>query len=246
VPLRAQDPDDTAITYRFLSFGYGREDCGIGITGAYQDPPCIPTDTGSWCSKNPNPLPGSSSLLSIPITPYDYGKHQVGILAVDESGLFDYQTFYVNVTYPVTTSAPDGCISSCSDYDNILYFNSYCSLPPPFNTLSIPFDVQSYCAKWCEVAANPCSGACDFSDLVSNSLFSTGSCRTCVLPIVNSEQINPYRDCSGFTGAYRLDCIARMPNCFLVLENQSNSFVETCYNVANLYMVYTPAIILTS
>jgi hypothetical protein len=249
VPLRAQDPDDTTINYRFVSSGYGRVECGVGIAGAYQDPPCS-SNTGGWCSNNPNPAPGSPSLLSIPITEYDYGMHEVGILAIDEAGLFDYQMFNINVIYNVDPTAPDtaSCMSSCTDWDYIRSATYGCQLPPPFdNSLDYPYpaDVYGYCEKWCEAAANPCSSVCDFANSDSYSLF-WDSCRACVLPIVNSRQPNQY-NCQQYNGD-RYSCIANMPNCYLILEKSryDNSFIEFCYDIINFDLINPPALILTS
>jgi len=257
VPLRAQDPDDTTITYRFISSGYGRVECGVGIAGAYQDPPCL-SNTGGWCSNNPNPAPGSPSLLSIPITAYDYGTHQVGILAIDEAGLFDYQMFTINVTYPSVPAPPDtaSCMSTCtyilpSTFVEYIRSVTYgCQLPPPFdNPLDYPYpaDVYGYCEKWCEIAANPCSSACDFTNpsLDPYSLF-WDSCRACVLPIVNSRQPNLY-NCQQFNND-RYACLANMPVCYLVLEKSiyDDSFYEVCYDIINFNLINPPALILTS
>jgi len=256
VPLRAQDPDDTAITYRFLSMGYGNENCGegasrLGALGAwnYQDPPCL-SNADSWCSNNPNPLPGSPSLLSIPITEFDYGTHQVGLLAIDEAGLFDYQLFKINVTYDVNPAAPDtsSCISSCTNGDYIYGAISPCPFPPPFdNSLDYPYpaDVNGYCEKWCEIAANPCGDWCDFTNPDPYLLF-WDSCRACVLPIVNSGQPNQY-NCQQYNGD-RYSCIANMPNCYLILEKSryDDSFSESCYDIINFDLINTPALIITS
>lgn len=272
IPLRAQDPDDTTINYIFLSSSYGHENCGEGAgrlgvgaggpgyghgsTWNFQGFPSDSYGAINWCSVNLNPIPsGSPSVLSIPITEFDYGKHRVGILAIDETGLFDYQEFNISITYPVASFAPDPCRNTCIDGDYGLYVaNGYASLPPPFyNPSSGLNDIDGYCDKWCEIAANPCSNWCDFTNIDTDPypLF-WDSCRACVLPIISSEQ-TIWHDCQGFnydTAA----CIANMPKCFLISEKNryDDSFYETCYDIGNFGMINdfdttnNPAFIITS
>ncbi len=262
VPLTAQDPDDTTISYRFISSGYGNENCGeeasrLGDASLaiwnHQGGPC--GDTGSWCSNNPNPPTGSPSVLSIPITEYDYGTHKVGILAIDESGLFDFQMFNINVTYQINPAASDtaNCISMCTTIlpytgrEYILSAIYFCGIPPLFDNSNPPAspEIYDYCEKWCEIAANPCSGWCNFTNLDPYLLF-WDSCRACVLPIVNSRQPNQY-NCQQYNGD-RYSCIANMPNCYLILEKSryDDSFSESCYDIINFDLINPPALIITN
>lgn len=84
IQLKAFDPDDGDVTYMFLS----QEPLGCWHEGAIiQD---------GW--------------LNFTVDTSDVGDHKVGILVYDDSGLFDYQHFWINIT---SASLPPGILPAC-------------------------------------------------------------------------------------------------------------------------------------
>lgn len=73
IPITAFDPDDEPLTYYFLA----QEPAG----GCWREGTLI-----------------QNNALSINIQNNDVGNHYVGVLVVDDSGLFDYQKFWINIT----------------------------------------------------------------------------------------------------------------------------------------------------
>ena len=95
IPFAAIDPDDTRLTYYFLSEGYEgwREDDNVFFY-----------------------LENDTFLRVVPLfSTSDLGTHRVALLAVDEAGLFDYQNFTITVTdHDYTGPAGQNCLNDCS------------------------------------------------------------------------------------------------------------------------------------
>jgi hypothetical protein len=251
LPLNAYDPDDSPITYYFLSFGYGKEDFDRGRYGnfpgrGFPDPnqACMASDFGGWAARAVNI---QSSVLQLPlINKYDYGVHPVGILAVDETGLFDLQKFNITVNYPISTPAPGGCVGNCMNTFGSMGF--WCA-PARFNSLADY--LQAYCEEWCSVAANPCADECVLTDDNPFSFDRTDDscpncCMDCVMPIVHSQQPSRH-NCEPIYAPTKESCIAKMPNCFWISQKNpvTDEFFEGCYDVNDLSSLFTPAYIIT-
>jgi hypothetical protein len=241
--LRGFDPDDSEANYIFMSFG--------------------PSTTTGWHESDPvysvilENL--ENGLLKFPIDRKDYGVHPVGIIVLDDKGLYDYQTFKINITdstsnFDSTPNCTRDCVVfSCSEYGGCTCDNANdWQLGEPY---SDHYDCGSqpdlfhqppadYCEKaWCKIAANQCDSEClghfaDWSD-PRNSL-----CWDCVYPIVHAGDAQTHIDC--FTISDKVACLNNMPDCFWVKQNISNAFKESCYNDTTLDMVNPPAYILTS
>jgi hypothetical protein len=262
--LNAKDPDDTPITYYFLSYGYGRENCqGVGVPGGgpgggpgYGSPP-VPSDLERWCSRTPNLItPDPVPTLSIPISEYDVGNHPVGILAVDETGLFDYQNFDITIERSLSELPPDDviCLPSCRIFfGDWRFMPALESFPPPFNN-SDSYDsaLSAYCEKWCRVAANQCGSICNPIDLTNYpyDLFyaqTEDQCELCIKPLVHSGQHHAVHGCGGFAGN---SCIAQMPVCLLIQaqihDPWGDYFPEpSCYDDPFFDSMTPPAYIIT-
>ncbi len=90
IQLKAFDPDDSDVTYMFLSQEPGgcwqEEDYEIQI--------------------NPDTV-----FLSLHIDEIDVGNHNMGILVLDDSGLFDYQKFWINkIGLPAASTLDTTCL----------------------------------------------------------------------------------------------------------------------------------------
>jgi len=227
VPLTGYDPDDNKVKYYFLSFGIGRNEC-TG-TGSYPTPltAADASATGpsgslmlgakGWCEADLRIKAGLPySEIWAPITRKDCGTHEVAVLVVDDSGMFDYQIFQVDITYSMSPPK-DGCEDDCKASGEV-----------------------GNCYEWCRIAASQCRSACP----VGGDFYSSGECWGCVDLILNSAERYSHRDCSIITE--KKTCIDDMPDCFWVRENQGNAFVESCYNDADLSLVNPPAYIIDS
>lgn len=92
IPLRAFDPDDEDLTYYFLA----------------QEP------GGCWRGG----MNIQNSRIRFNTIGNDVGNHYIGVLVVDDSGLFDYQKFWINVTdmiggMPGGGGMNLGCLAPC-------------------------------------------------------------------------------------------------------------------------------------
>lgn len=248
VPLNAKDPDDTTITFYFVSFGNGREDCSLGEAD-YGGPP-NPLAAEMWCSKTPDLIRlDPTPTLHIPITGYDVGKHHVGILAVDETGLFDYQTFDITVDdTSFAAPASDVWLQRCDDFFRYSWIPDIASFPSPFNSFdNYDSALASYCELWRRVAANQCGAVCNLDpDAVDNywGLF-LDPCKSCITPIVYSEQINLMSGCGGYSDS---GCVSKMPVCFWIQapDLSYGGFYQQCYDAPILDTVIMPAFINTT
>ena len=165
---------------------------------------------------------------------YDSGNHKVGILAVDDSGLFDYQTFNINVHDPsAVVPAEEFCIGNCTDY-----------FSGPVNNSCIPSvyaDLNKYCTAWCDASFNQCNDKCLLE--ASTPFKHDGDCRTCVIPIAHAQMIHKYLTCVGLD---KTACLSRMNDCFWINISEPGGFIEKCINVTSLEDLTPPAYIITS
>ncbi|MBU1198456.1 MAG: hypothetical protein KJ685_01350 [Nanoarchaeota archaeon] len=221
IDLSSYDPDDTDMTYYFLSLGVGRDECtGTGSFTPTPTPTPSPYSFGQgWCEQDPriqSSLPYAK--LWAPVTKYDVGDHEVRVLALDDSGMFDYQTFQIKIFDSRYTKSPrQSCIGNCTS------------------------DGNSNCASgWCTIAANECNSECLGGEY---SYVSTSTCTECVSPIVYSGKRHDHVDCSSISD--KNTCISKMTDCFWIRENISNTYIESCYNDIALDTVKLPAYILT-
>jgi|GEM_PF-1582619 len=227
IPLNSFDPDDNPVTYFFLSQGPG--------TGWREN--------DSEITRNLE-----RGVLRFHIKKYDYGEHEVGILVLDDSGLFDYQWFNINVEDSNSNSLPmPACVENCIIHGCSSYAKDSCSCAkqhvnncqPPDKLFAQPpaHDCEH---AWCTVAANQCKSECQ-GEFKSdpNSL-----CWKCVSPIVHSGDLEKHIDC--FEIMDKEVCIKNMPDCFWVRENSTNGFVESCYNDTSLSLVTHPAYIIVN
>ena len=193
IPLQGYDPDDLGITYYVSSYFSPRvaEDDGR-LEQQYQ------------------------VMLELHVSRYDYGMHNITLLVLDDSGLFDYQLFWVNITDRGFDRQPtDSCVADCSE-------NS-----------SIPD-----CDEWCFLAGNPCFSECQRKFC---TLSEDAECYNCVSNIYYSEAPGPIT-CSALGESA---CVDAMPGCFWVVENQSSQFRGSCYDVNELSQANPPAYIIT-
>jgi hypothetical protein len=239
--LRGFDPDDSEVNYIFMSFG--------------------PSTGTGWRESDSELLDNlKDGLLKFSFTRKDYGVHPVGIIVLDDKGLYDYQTFKINITDTTSNfdSTPD-CIKdcvvfSCSEYDSCTcdnasdwhsgepYSDHYdCSLQSTDLTQQSPYYYDCKNA-WCKVAANQCDSGCQGHFADSSNPRNSG-CWDCVYPIVHAGDAQTHIDCFPLD---KLTCLNNRPNCFWIKENRSNVFEESCYNDTALDMVNPPAYIITS
>lgn len=268
-----QDCGETGVDEGNVCDLYDCDSC-TGCDGATPPPTGI---TGGWCERDPrvsNPATGKllrSNLLWMPLEYQDLGNHQVAILAVDDSGLFDYQKFQINITDSRHTDpARQNCIRECIvemcsktsvgavdcnlNCDPLVQDRAtcraqgtaLCDWTKSFHTGKAPY---SECVGWCEVAENACDSECADNIYVGWRCFPPGSgrttaCRQCVYNIRHSGDLERHLDCHAIieSGA----CISQMPNCFWIRENQSNTFVDSCFNDTSLHTANPPAYILFS
>ncbi|MBN2052149.1 hypothetical protein JW756_01480 [Candidatus Woesearchaeota archaeon] len=280
IPLNAHDPDDSKITYYFLSYNFGRSECqGSGTfiipSEEISSSTTILTGGQGWCEADMRVQASLTySELWASINQYDSGTHAVGILALDDNGLFDYQQFWINITDSSTNNPPqDNCIGECilEACCNYAKEKEQCNLcgdgkcKPDAN--DNPCDI-SKCdfsgvlgsnenpahdcrGAWCKTAANQCRSFCDPDSYVGWACYPDNgneqkrSCQSCVYAITHSGDPQAHRDCFSITD--KNTCIRKMPDCFWVRQNDTvtNTFVESCYNDTSLSQVSRPAYIIT-
>jgi len=236
ISVKAYDPDDSTINYTFLSFG--------------------PPDSVGWRVNDPdlkNNL--QNGVLDFPISRFDIGDHEVGIVATDEHGLYDYQRFFINIIDSSTSSSPtqtciDNCILNvCSGPNAGGDCIDYCNNPSCSSTACTfsSFSLNAFgCDDWCYIAANACNTDCG-SEFVGSPCFTpalgyTQACWDCVYPIFHASDPRAHDDCSAIPDAS--NCIGKMPDCFWVKENISSDFPGRCYDDTLLNLPAQPAYII--
>ena len=183
---------------------------------ASRPPSSLMCGAKGWCEADPRiklSLPYAE--IWAPITESDAGKHEVAVLALDDSGMFDYQTFWINITFSQDFPPANGCVDACTGDGG----------------------AASHCTNWCIIAANPCRSDCSGGNYPGDD-----NCQTCVDLILNSAKRYHHLNCSDIIE--KKECIDNMPDCFWVRENESNAFAESCYNDYNLNLVNPPAYII--
>jgi hypothetical protein len=244
--LRGFDPDDSEANYIFMSFG--------------------PSTATGWHEADPELLDNlKDGLLKFSFTREDYGMHPVGIIVLDDKGLYDFQTFKINITDSTsnlgsTSNCIDDCIVfGCSEYANAgctcdnatkwgsgePYSNHYdCSLQPEPTDLTKQSPYHDCKNIWCKIAANQCNSPCSGGFAPPWSDPRNSDCWNCVYPIIHAGDAQTHIDC--FTLSDKAACLNHMPDCFWVKQNISNAFKESCYNDTALDLVNPPAYIITS
>ena len=261
----------------------GKEDCGeIGVdTGG----PCVcetfdfntcedpaplltPGPGGGWCERDPRVSDVStgelmrSNLLWMPVEKQDIGTHDIAILAVDDSGLFDYEKFNIHIFNSEYDDPPEqNCIKECiveacssyaSDADQCGFCTqdcnvSACDWAEIFKTPGKgPY--RDCREVWCTNSENACDDVCADDKYVGWRCYRPGSggrtlsCRRCTYNIGHSGDPERHVNCHDITNSGA--CINYMPNCFWIRENQSNTFVESCFNDTMLHTASPPAYII--
>ena len=240
IPLHAFDPDDNNITYIFMSHGPGE--------GWRENDPEIERNL-------------EKGLLEFRIQdPDDVGFHNIGILALDDSGLYDYQWFWMNISHSHTHAPRDSCVRDCvvfrcstdvscpcvnasSWQAGEPYSNHYVCSEPGISLLDLL--PKAECDWWCTLATNECRGAppgggCGGGDFTSYNAPYASACWDCVHPIFEASSKERHEDCSG---REKTDCISRMPDCFWVREDRGSGFDEFCYDDTALNLTIPPAYI---
>jgi hypothetical protein len=227
IPFNAYDPDDEALRYYFLSLGPGATECS-GI-GAFDPSPFLKSgEAGShllgaagWCENDLRIIDSLNySRIWAPIDLADMGRHEVGLLAIDDSGLFDYQFFWINITNPFTDACFDDCIGAgYADED---------------------------CSGICSIAANECNSDCN-GDFYGSPLFSGPDpvvCQQCIDAIIAAPLRYAHDNCNEITD--KEICINHMPDCFWLKwwYEADSSFEESCFNDYDLDTASQPAYIL--
>lgn len=216
IPFKAYDPDDRGLRYYFLSLGVGRHTCAL-------TPPLsvVSKTIGGWCERDTRLISNlSKERLWAPINKYDSGEHEVGVLVIDDSGLFDYQFFWINITDTSTAKDPTlDCISACVD-------------------CGCAGQTYTECNNWCTIAANQCGSECGGGDFSQNS-----DCWSCVYSIINAKKHYKHVNCPLIS--HKSTCINHMPDCFWVKEKKDSGFVESCHNDTNLKFLTYPSYIIT-
>lgn len=251
IPFVAYDPDDEPLRYYFLSFSPGRN----GLIECSGDEPFSPSSdsllTGvagshlggakGWCEKDQrilNSLP--YSLIWAPINDFDVGKHEVALLAIDESGLFDYQAFMINITRERNEPLLQACYQACQVPDLGMGLN------------------DEECQEICLITANDCVEYCHgyFYRYYESSndpaeplrIIVDDNCKACVDDILRSPPRYSHNDCSFYSN--KEECISNMPDCFWVLENKTiadgSQWSEKCFNDYELGSINQPAYIIES
>jgi len=279
IPLNAYDPDDSKITHYFLSYNYGRSECqGSGdfvpSVEDSADATTVPESGKGWCEADARlqaSLPYSQ--LWAPMSKYDTGAHKVGILALDDNGMFDYQTFWINIIDTTTNNdAQNSCIEqcildACCSYAQDAAQCSVCDSGKcepdangnpcniskcDFSRLDPTENPYKDCKNaWCKTAANQCNSRCNANEYVGWICYPDDNneqkrgCHNCVYPVVHSEDQQVHKNC--FTIPDKKNCIRAMPDCFWVRQNDTltNTFVESCYNDTSLSEVQQPTYIIT-
>jgi len=199
--------------------------------------------------------------LWVPISKYDSGTHEVGILVMDDSGLYDYQTFKIDVIDSSTNNPPDeNCTYDCIVFGCSGYAQPWCTSCdnatqwqsgepydehydcPPFSNLMLQAPAHDCENAWCTTSANQCRGECVGGSFASPYNVYRDPCWDCVYPIVHSGDSDSHTNC--FSILNKDQCLSHMPDCFWVKEKISNSFVESCYNDTSLNSTARPAYIL--
>jgi len=263
IRLNGYDPDDTGLTYYFLSLGKGEVQCaGAGGLPAG----AVPSGGTGWCESDAR-VSGEKGelvhpgLLWMPIDRVDIGSHEVGVLVIDDSGLFDYQFFRINITDSSMNNPPseqciDECIlEACSDYAGEAdQCKAHCYHPSCQLELCDVTSIKASgknpykdCSMWCFHAANACNIWCD-EHYVGPKCFPPGDnvnkkkCRQCAYGIMHSGEREKHVDCSTINS--KAACINNMPNCFWV-EEEHNNFVGACFNDTSLNNTKFRAYIIT-
>jgi hypothetical protein len=156
IPIKAVDPDDTKVTYYFLSEGLS--------PGWRESPPA---------SSPIEQQPAEDSLHFFLDSATDLGTHNVAVLAVDESGYFDFQRFKVVIENSAANNPiSPNCMNDCTLGD------------------------ASQCASWCWLSSNVCNGDCLGAFAITDP-----SCNACVDPLFRSGENEAHIQCSGLPQA---------------------------------------------
>lgn len=178
IPIVAYDPDDSPLSYTFFSLS------------------SPPAGWQEHLSEVQDSLNAEGHLLTLRLTRADWGVRLVGILVIDNSGLFDYQVFTINVSDSLAESvrgipSPQTarCVADCSS--------------------SVPCDTNQACIDsclkdWCWAASQQCK-----SDCSDNFRPLQPSCNDCVESIITASDPEPSAVCSRFRSA--AEC--RLPDC---------------------------------
>jgi len=206
ISINAFDPDDSALTYHFMS---------EGLDGWYEN-----SDSFQRIQQDLNDVP---SILDLPIGPWDAGKHNVGILVIDDSGLFDYQPFTIEVTAQ-PAYRDDKCVSNCTS-DN---------------------ELPDYCESWCTISKNQCSArdaVCLgnwWNEFPSNPRL---DCKECVKNVMDSYEREPHINCGTLSSYASCSQPQYESDCFWVNESVSASpliFEERCVNDHEISLLKFP------
>lgn len=231
ITFRGYDPDDTGVTYHFLSQGPG----------------------AGWRENDAQILQWlQDGLLKISIGNRDYSKggHDVAILVTDDNGLYDYQWFKIKIIDTRTNRPPqDDCIRHCI-YHACTHYTSggQCDvcvgrgMPPPvdecpLSSMEPKQNPYKDCIKWCWLANNVCWDVCHggFGEYGT-------TCGRCGRPIMHSGDPEKHVDCSQKSSPAQ--CNVHYPDCFWVRHQVDYAYAEECLNDTLLHTPEAPAYII--
>ncbi len=206
----AYDPDDTPLKYYFIS---------EGLDG--------------WKEKSDfdriqRDLNGVPPTLDLSISAADVGKHRIGVLVIDDSGLFDYQWFNFTMINSKSFQSSSECLSNCT------------------NSGAQHYDV--WCDDWCLISSNQCSAGSYqclgrwWDENPANPLI---SCKDCVDNVFGFYDQEPHDDCRKSVYSSYESCSAMIPDCFWVNESKSSeptNYQERCVNDFELFSLGVPGL----
>jgi hypothetical protein len=194
--IDAFDPDDSNVFYYFMS---------EGLEGWREDSNSIAS-----ISRDLNDDP---SILIFDFRKKDIGNHTVRVLVADDSGLFDYEEFNIEVTGQL-------------DYRENLCF-ALCTATEPLD----------YCESWCTIAKNQCNADDDNCPGCYGGWWNEfpsipkTCCKECVERVTGYGELEPHINCNTLSSY--ASCISELPDCFWVNESISVEpprFEERCAN----------------
>jgi hypothetical protein len=163
--------------------------------------------TEFFASSNSQLLLDQGTLKLNIIPSKDYGTHKVGILAIDETGLFDVEFFNIEVIDNTKDNTPESyCLNSGCSWNN------------------------ANKNKWCFLYSNFCNSEC--SSVYDGSSFDCfdNKCSDCIENLYNSEEYFIDLNTNFCDQSTKTDCNAKNPDCFWVTENSTNTYQSSCFS----------------
>ncbi len=212
IPILAFDPDDEPVKLFFFSntIGYNHDrlmydfNSDESFSGWYEDSNLINLINSFLNSNNRfslNPIKRRDSSNN--------KNHDVGILAVDSSGLFDVEKFNIKINdnshYLSLSNCSKECVLDLCSPGNI-NANSKDALYR-FNSQQ---ECKSFCKnEWCKVSDSSCRIKCNSNDNWYKNLASNKqkNCFDCVYSVVFADQLQKHKDCALMDNPSLPDCL---------------------------------------